>query len=490
MKNINNAAGVNSKVLAFAPSAQGKKRLSPELAFANHLARSGEYALGERAANGAVDTTVYRWNGSIWEMQPDYDMRASALRWLHAHHSEQANDRLAQSCVRTAVLHLGRTVPSARDRALIPLSNCYLEILPSGQIRAHTPDPEFGATFALPAMLDLAQVDAAGHYVPPPVNPASRWGQYLRRFLPDPDVRGLLQEATASSFLTRCYEKGFFLVGTGSNGKSTYLHVLRALHPSSSAVRVETLGNTFALGPILGKTAIFATEMPKQLSPANQEVLKAIISRDPMQVEFKGRDAFTAVPRCTFFGSLNSWFSVSGHEHGFWRKVCAIPFTVQLAEGDPDRIPDFHLHITEDPKEMGEVINWILEGAVRLVQRGRFPELPKAVAELARQNRLSSDTVAAYLEDREAVVDGHVATNKLSIYQDYREFVEQEAGKKPVSAEEFWKRVREMSPDLDFQHLTVQGKKVRVATLRVPSITPVRDSTPAQPPLHMDDVPY
>src|SRR5690606_27749286 len=147
---------------------------------------------------------------------------------------------------------------------------------------------------------------------------------------------------------------------------------------------------------------------------------------------------------------------VSGHEHGFWRKVLAIPFNVRLAEDDPNRVPDFHKLIVDDPAEMAQVLNWILEGAIRLIRRGkRFPsELPQAVRDMAARNRLSSDTVAAYLADREVEVCERVQTSKNAVYNDYRNYVLDEAGKRPVAAEEFWKRVRALHPDVRFQHLT------------------------------------
>jgi phage/plasmid-associated DNA primase len=297
-----------------------------------------------------------------------------------------------------------------------------------------------------------------------------------------------LQEVTASSFLTICIEKGIFLVGSGSNGKSTFLHILRELHPRNAAVRVDKLEGQFAMSAIVNKTAIFATEMPKVLTNATQDVLKAIISRDPVQCEAKGCNPYTTVPRGTFFGSVNAWFSVSSHEHGFWRKVCAIPFSVQLAEGDKSRVPDFHRLITEDAAEMAQVLDWILAGAVRLVQRGGLPDkLPAAVEELARQNRVSSDTVAAYLEDRDVQANELVHTGKNEIYDDYREFVLVEAGKKPVAAEEFWKRVRERFPGMVFSHLTILGKKVRTASMVVENIRPIRS---LMPPCSLNDTPF
>ncbi len=131
--------------------------------------------------------------------------------------------------------------------------------------------------------------------------------------------------------------KAFLLLGSGSNGKSTLLHVLRAIHPKNTAVRIDKLDGQFAMAPLASKTLYLATEAPKVLSDPIQQVLKALISRDPMSAENKGKDAYTTVPRGTLFLALNAMFSVTSHEHGFWRKICMIPFNVRLAENDKDR---------------------------------------------------------------------------------------------------------------------------------------------------------
>lgn len=90
------------------------------------------------------------------------------------------------------------------------------------------------------------------------------------------------------------------------------------------------------------------------------------------------------------------------------------------------------------------MLDWVLEGALRLMERGGFSEkLPDAVLALAEQNRMESDTTMAYMADRDAAYDSGVCTDKTAIYADYRQYVLEELGKKPVNAEDFWKRVRE-----------------------------------------------
>ena len=219
-------------------------------------------------------------------------------------------------------------------------------------------------------------------------------------------------------------EKAFLLLGSGSNGKSTLLHVPRAIHPKNTAVRIDKLDGQFAMAPLASKTLYLATEAPKVLSDPIQQVLKALISRDPMSAENKGKDAYTTVPRGTLFLALNAMFSVTSHEHGFWRKICMIPFNVRLAENDKDRDPDFHKKLTEDPAEMAVIIDWLLEGAMRLIERGGSPEeMPEAVKALAEQTRQETDTTASYFAERMVIEEEGTWTDKNDIYADYRNYV-------------------------------------------------------------------
>lgn len=453
-----------------------------EQRYAEQLVGKGVFAIGGNLASGDIDTSIYQWTGEYWDLQHPKRMTAHAYRWLKNEQSDKANKTTAKSCMETAALELlGRpecAMGKTDGRAIIPVPGCYLEVRKDGNIAVLEPDPALGITYQVPAKFDRTRVLADGRYFPQEVNPKSRWGQYLDLFLPDLEVRALLQEATASSFLSICLEKGIFLVGSGSNGKSTFLQVLRALHPKSGAIRVDKLDGQFAMKSVVDKTALFASEMPKVLSQSVQDVLKAVISRDLVDVEGKGRDSYTTTPMATMFFNVNEWFSVSGHEHGFWRKVLAIPFNVRMGEKTSERITDYHKLITDNPEEMAQVLDWILAGASRLVKRGGFPEvMPKAVRDLEEENRRQSDTVVAYLVDREATTcsGGLVWWSKAAVYDDYKSFVTNEAGRRPVAANEFWKRVRDRMPDLKFSHPWVLDKKVRVVNLKPEGIKPVRD---------------
>ena len=464
--------------------------LSLELRYTDDLTGEGVFAIGGVSDTGDTDKSLYKWNGAYWDLQVDAMAEAHALAWLRKNRPDKANRTAAVGALETAKTEMaGRsdcTVPGSGKHAIIPVQNAYLQII-DGKIHVSAPDRALGLTYHVPAAFNMTKVRDDGTYVPGPLNPDSKWGRYLARFMPDLEVRNLLQEACASSLLPMTLEKGFFLCGDGSNGKSTLLHILKALHPKHVAVRVDRLGDRFAMQPLQGKTLALVAEMPRRLEPAVQDALKALISRDPQQLEAKRKDIFTFTPCATFFFAVNKFPAVSGHEHGFWRKVLAIPFDVRLPEGHADRVPDFHKLIVEDPEEMSQLLDWLLEGALRLIARGGFDkELPERVRKLAEDHRIQTDTALAYLMDREVVVS-KVMTSKAAIYDDYRKYTDHEAGKKPVSMEEFWTRTRERFPDIKDSQIWFNHAKTRAVSLLVEGIDLLRDDR-SENELYMEEL--
>src|SRR5690606_467269 len=175
---------------------------SAELRYVMDLVRAGEYAIGGELPSGEVDTSMYRWEEGYWKLHPDKRMAVDALRWLRSNQADKTNASLARACVETAALEmLGRPeclLPKCGSRAIIPLRGAYLEILKNGTVVVHEPDPSFGLTYQVPVSFDPSQAEEDGCYIPREVDPQSKWGQYLARFMPDLEVRDLLQEATAS----------------------------------------------------------------------------------------------------------------------------------------------------------------------------------------------------------------------------------------------------------------------------------------------------
>jgi P4 family phage/plasmid primase-like protien len=424
---------------------------SAELLFAEFVQSHGDFRIGGRQENGDIEQSLYHWNSEHWSMMHEAVARKEALRWLKARRKHKCTQQTARSALLTAMdfmvdepAQMLSSLEGARpaDCAIIPVLGAYLRIEKEGVVRPLKPARDFGLTYTVPAAFDWARCNGDGTYTPRPVDPATAFGRYLDRFMPDPHVRRLLQEAAAASVLPTNFEVAWVLSGSGSNGKSTFLHLLRKIHPFNTSLRIKNADGRFGFQNIAGKTLVIAAEVPHFIGADAEQNLKSLISRDPIEVEKKKRDSISIVPRATLFLAMNEALKFTDYTYGNERKYQTIPFLVRMQKDSPDRVRDYHRLITDNPVEMSVVLDWILEGAVRIQQQGGFSKLPESVANYTETSRLQTDNVAAFLHETEAHHDKGAWTPKMAIYTSYKDYC-LERTLKPVSEPSFWTRVRE-----------------------------------------------
>ena len=455
---------------------------SAELLFAQYVFADADLRIGGRQENGDIEQAMYKWNSEHWSRLVDALARKTALNWLAQRRKHQCSQQTAKAAIATAMdfmvdvpEQMLSSLEQARNSAdaIIPVKGAYLRIEKDGTIRPVKPARELGLTYTVPAAFDWALCNSDGTYTPRPVDPTSHFGRYLNLFMPDLAVRQLLQEATAASVLPTNHERAWVLSGSGSNGKSTFLHVLRRIHPFNTSLRIKEADGRFGFQNIAGKTLVIASEVPDFIGKDAEQNLKSLISRDPIEVERKGRDSISIVPRATLFLAMNEAMKFTDYTYGNERKYGTIPFTVRMTADSKERIRDYHKLITDEPKEMSAVLDWILEGAARLQRQGAFTALPESVEAYTQVSRLMTDNVAAYLHEHEATHDTSVWTPKMAIYTGYKNYC-LDRTLKPVSEPSFWTRVREaylrQSVVLGDKQVPTKEGRVRAVQLRVAGI--------------------
>jgi hypothetical protein len=480
-----------SNILPFpTPVVPGVKMEKPsvELRYAHSFIANPLMRIGgmlSASQGGLMDRTFHAWTENnhgeaYWKVFAPDERTLHALQWLQVHACSKATEREAKAAANTAsLLATAEETKWVRQPAgtVIGVRGAYLHLKRQGnavKFFAELPSKDAGLTYVVPATFDWKRVAKDGTYTPRAVDPASKFGQYLDRFMPDLEVRALLQEAVGSTVLARAIEKAFWLQGEGSNGKSTLLHILRKLHPRNTALDLAQITGRFGTVPLIGTTLATVSECPEFFGTEVEQKIKAIVSRDPITVEEKFGGVLTIVPRASLFLLFNKAPRVTDHSYGFWSKVLAIPFSVQLKRDSAERVTDYHKLITENPEEMSAVLDWVLEGALRLEARGNFPStLPAAAVALSHLQRHSADNVLQYLEANGAIHDPNVRTLMPKVYEDYVRFCVA-TGVKPVQYNEFWVRTRDHFKPNDLGHAQAptqqDGKRPRTVHLRVDGV--------------------
>lgn len=162
---------------------------------------------------------------------------------------------------------------------------------------------------------------------------------FLQSVQPDEKMRKTLLEAMAYTlFYDRPIHKcNFLLYGSGANGKSTFLKVLRAFlgEKNVSSVSMQSIEeHRFALYSMLDKHAnVHADLGDTELETTSR--FKQITGGDAVDVEIKGGAYFSAQLHAKMFFSANHVPPVPDHDPAFFRRWVLVPFTENF-EGRED----------------------------------------------------------------------------------------------------------------------------------------------------------
>lgn len=430
---------------------------SLQLRYARHFFANEDIRIGGSTKGGR---SVYVWDGreDRWVVQDDDQARSHATQWLSRAAVQKTDADLAQKCLKTALdlyadSHEKRMPARDPRHPILPVIGAYLRIGDDGVIRASRPNMQAGVTHRVPAKLDWSRVDPeTGIYTPRPLPADSRLAEYLNLFLPNKDVQDLLQEAVGSSLMPAGgWHKAFGLIGgtqsqfeDGSNGKSTLIKLLRALHPENISVDLEILHKAAdQIADLEGKTLAVSTETPDHLGKQAEQRLKAITAGDCIRGRGVYQSARYFEPECQI------WYAKNGGGIRFHDRSAAMqdrfinfPFTVRVARNSKKEKKNFSIQVTDDPVQMSFFLDWALEGVARLCRNGkRFSVKPACMQAADEVQRMETDPTYAWLVESGVEVSPSRETTKTSLYQAYKKAL-LDGEYYPLSEAAFWRTAR------------------------------------------------
>ncbi len=228
--------------------------------------------------------------------------------------------------------------------------------------------------------------------------------KFLERIMPDEDMRGFLQRALGYALTGSTREQSFFILwGTGNNGKSTLMNAMRRVFGdyamnspvSTFLAKREGAGGSEAspdLARLPGARLVTAAEPPEG-ARLDEAKVKEMASGEPMTVRHLNQGFFEFRPVLKAFISTNHKPVIRGTDHGIWRRIRLIPFTVQIPEDEIDR--------DLETKLIGEsegILQWLLTGVEEWFALGLCPPA-KAIAAV-EEYRADEDPVGEFLKAR------------------------------------------------------------------------------------------
>lgn len=235
-----------------------------------------------------------------------------------------------------------------------------------------------------------------------PDAPALLWDEFLQRVQPSLPMRRHILDWGGLSLTGIMIQKLALWYGGGSNGKSTALEAFAAIAGDyGQLVPVETFldqgpkkaGSTASpdLARLSGVRLLRTTEMEKEAKLA-EGLIKTATGGEPLLVRLMYRDFFDLFPqfKLTLFGNHKP--KIRGMDHGIWRRVLLVPWSIQIPDAEIDRT------LPEKLKdEYPGILAQMIEGVCRFLERGL--EVPQEVVDATAEYKVESDVLGRFQDD-------------------------------------------------------------------------------------------
>ena len=264
-----------------------------------------------------------------------------------------------------------------------------------------------------------------------PYNPDAGYDSWTR-FIDDvtagdPVKSEILQFIPGYTLMPHCrFEKIFCLTGSGGNGKSRYLEILRAFFGASNITTIKPPGflKDFQLITIKDSILNVAGEIKSGLHGA-EEVMKEISSGEPISACYKGEQYVTFTPRAKLLFSLNGQLSSGDTSDALTRRLIIVDFKVSFVEFPDPNDPyqrQINVNIMDELKgelDSGGIFNWVYEGYKLLNAVGYFTETNDQET-LIHEFKRSSNPILVFWEDFKS--DAPESVSNTDLYGHYRQW--------------------------------------------------------------------
>jgi putative DNA primase/helicase len=295
-------------------------------------------------------------------------------------------------------------------------------------------------------------------------------------YRPDQDcpvIKEFLHEVTANEDDSQCLQEyigytllsGYpfrvFLVlyGTGSNGKSVFLYLIRTFlgEDNVSVVSLQQLQmDRFAPARLYGKKANVFADIPP-LRMKSTDIIKSLTGyTDKISGEKKFEDTFEFVNGAKLIFSANQLPKVEDETEAFWNRVILIDFPHKFEGESKDN--DLIKKLTT-PEELSGLLNFALQGLGRLLKNGRFTYDHDTTYERWQKYTEVENPVHDFLENCiELRVDATVT--KESLYDAYAVYC-RVVKKPPISKNKFGRYLKNY-PYVGEERPSIGDKQVEV----------------------------
>lgn len=238
------------------------------------------------------------------------------------------------------------------------------------------------------------------------------------------------------------FEKAMMLVGTGGNGKTTFLNLLTALigKKNTSSISLQKLTddtNRFAVAQLYGKLMNSCADIPST-KIHDSAMFKLLVGKDLITAEKKYEHAFD------FYNTARLIFSTKTApnpdditDRAYFRRWLMVEFPFTFS-GTPDDDKDLETSLTTDV-ELSGFLSLALDGLKTILKNGKFTyEL--SIEDTADLYKQKSNPV--YKFAKECIVSSQADTLKIDVYVAYLVWCERNNEENPLENNIFGKKFK------------------------------------------------
>lgn len=276
----------------------------------------------------------------------------------------------------------------------------------------------------------------------------------------DKEVRLLMEEMVGYTFYRRNeLGKAFILIGEKSNGKSTFLDMIRTMlgKDNISTLDLSELGERFMTAELAGKLANIGDDIDNEYIK-NTGTFKKLVTGDAIPAERKGENPFQFENYSKLLFSANSIPRLGrGKDSGaITRRLVIIPFNARFDKNTPGFTPFIKYELRKQ-----DAIEYLIQigirGLKRVLMNNKFT-FSKRVKKEEEEYEIENNPILGYFKS--TPVDEILGQATKDIYTDYQEYCIRD-GLTSMSNIQFSKEVKKYY-QVEIVDKKIDGEKYRI----------------------------
>ncbi|CQR75087.1 hypothetical protein SOV_35900 [Sporomusa ovata DSM 2662] len=271
----------------------------------------------------------------------------------------------------------------------------------------------------------------------------------------DPELRMLLEEVVGYMLLRRNeLGKCFILIGGGSNGKSSFIDMLKYfLKPVNySALALEEIDKRFKTAELFGKLANLGDDISNKYIEETA-IFKKLVTGETVNVERKGEHPFEFDNYAKLVFSANDMPRINDLSEGLRRRLIIIPFNAKFNETDVDFDPNITDKLQTD-SAMRYLLKIGIDGLKKVLKNKGFT-LPAIVKRALARYEIDNNPLLGFLEEHPKIENEVVK----EVYLKYDLWCRQ-ANLKPLSRPMFGRELSKQG--FKSKTVTINGESLRI----------------------------